>query len=136
MKAIKVDIKKELIDMPKNRGVMNFANVPPINVGLMHEGQLPPSVDMRATETTYVLQRVHNPYSEEKVKHYLVKPDDKEMFTELIEVHRGMIESALAKAKDEGVDEGKLMGIDIGTRKGKRAVWSLPWYKRLFKIKE
>lgn len=134
MKAIKIDIKKEYIDIPKNQPVYRVAELPSMVARMAREGEACPIEPMNISETTYNLQHIHNPDTEPKDKYYLIKQDERELFKEMLEISNSMIKRKMLIEKADGVVEGKEIGIDIGIRRGKRAVWSLPWYKRLFKL--
>ena len=132
MQAIKVDIKRELIDMPNNRPMYVVPDLPSMSARMAREGEMSVHTNMVGTETTYLVRKVYNPHSKTPNKHYLVKSDDNEIFTELLEVSNGLITERVKRESQVLVDEAVIDGIKVGVSRGKREVWAMPWYKRLF----
>ena len=135
MKVIKIDIKREEIEMAKDRSNYFVAEIPAsISARMAREEEACHIDPVSVTKTRYIIRRVFNPHIDNPKKNYLIKPDDNELFTELLEVSEGLISDRVKRESKELIEEAVEDGIKVGISRGKREIWSLSWYKRLFKI--
>ena len=129
MKVEKIDIKKELLDVPDNRDRVDFIEREPLSAYMIKEGEMPPNIEMSASKKTYLIQRVG--HFKKIIKNYLVAIDDRELFNELIQITDDLLNRAVDKKtdfwKDRLVEE-----LDRQKWEIKRQIKKLSWYRRLF----
>jgi len=118
MKAIKIDIKKEVVYMRDLRPY-KVATIP--ELGMATVGSNCKTVIF--TEHTYFPRKVFNKYKDD-FEVYLVKEDENKMFMDLLEVQNDYIKELISKEQEKAYYDG--------IREGKNRIRSLPWYKRLF----
>ena len=131
MRVEKIDITKELIDMPEGRDRMDFLIRKDIKPYILKQGDNPPNFSETAEKKTYIIQSCG--FLRHSVKNYLVPLDDQDLFQDLIEITENMFNRAVEK-KTDYYKELVVNELSYQARQIKKGIKELPWYKRLFKM--
>jgi hypothetical protein len=135
MKVEKIDIKKEVMEIPDNRDRVDFAIREPLRL-VMNEGEMPLDYDMVSGRETYLVQKLSDPFRKE-VRHYLVKVDQRELFNDIIHIQDGLINEkitdAVAKAGRDWLNYDLPKLLEKENRRTRGTIKQMPWYRRLFK---
>lgn len=140
MKAIKIEIDKEYIDLPKDVPILRSVTADGrdlFNPVIAEEGKYPQLGTVTVHETVYKKVQIMNPDSKSrKPEVYFVKTEDDGLFRALVEARDDLIEQKMQKCVSEGYKEGIKEGRDLGKRDGIVTEYNriklLPWYKRIF----
>lgn len=99
MKVEKINITKELLDIPDNQGMMTFLKTNgAVNMGRsLKESSVGGEVE--GVKETWLVQRVRDSYGQ--IKCFLVKVDDKELFGELLEITNSVLKTKIRKALEK-----------------------------------
>ncbi len=130
MQVEKINITKELIDMPEGKDYMEYANIPNFREVMVEE--VTPSM-MASVSYQTEIWRVHEvagPYGKAKRK-YLVKRGEQDLFTDLMEVTKGTLErwkQKIDKQWQRNIEDS----VKTTMRETTEAIRDLPWWKRLF----
>ena len=119
MKAIKIDIKKEIIEI---RDLSPYTVATPQEIGIATACNANANETFRFKEDTYFPRKFYNNFTN-SFEVYLVKQDESNMFKDLLELQNDYIKELISKEEKVYYD---------GIREGKNSIRSLPWYKRLF----
>ncbi len=115
MKVEKINITKELLDIPEKRPILKF-----LKQGnksrLLDENNLP----QMAEEETWIVEKVRDMHGQTKL--YLVKADERELFIELIEITNSVLKTKIRK-ETQAIQEEIFRKIT--------EIKNLPWWKRL-----
>lgn len=126
MKVEKIDITKELMDIPDRQSWIDFAFWNPIDPQFVSDGSIP-SGTMTGRTRRYEVEKVKR-YGETDYVNYLVSVDDRRIFQDLIAIS----DSTFRRA----VDDKTNFYMDWMKREMDQQRWKikgLPWWKRLFK---
>ena len=126
MKVEKMDIKKELIEIPDNRDRIDFCERKPITAYITKENEIPSYVEMTAIKKTYLGRKMT--YENDPPKNYLVAIDDKELFQDLIQITDDLFNWAVEK-KTNFWREKLIEELD----EQKWRIKNLSWWRRLLK---
>lgn len=130
MEVTKVDILKKEIAVRDGTPMYWEAEFDPANIMMRTQGEIPDQVTVK--QNAYQICEVFANDGKGK-RYYAVRLDDRQLFTDLIEVSNGILEAKLAKAREENFWDGERKGYSRGYRGGRELVKSFPWWKRLFK---
>ena len=135
MKVEKIEIKKELLDIPEGRDRMDFAIIPPMVAMSVREGEIL-SDSVTAQKVTYMVEQVWTMV--DGYKNYLVKVDDRKLFQDLVKITQDMVDKQVFE-KTEKLHKDVKLARQQAFEEIKNARWSvsmaikkLPWYTRLF----
>ena len=136
MKVEKIEIKKELMEIPDHQYYVDFAVIPPITaMAFIKEGEVP-TENLTGQKITYQVERVKFPG--EDIRNYLVRMDDKKLFNDLIKITDNILEAAVKEktekyvsqvefTRKQAIEEIRMANYRVATR-----IKKLPWWKRLF----
>jgi hypothetical protein len=137
MKVEKIDIKKEVLDIPRGKEYMDFIERREMSSLMCKDGEIPPYIEMTANKVRYLVQKVFQPrprrengvkpFAEDK--YYLVKIDDRDLFNELLEIRDSLLNELVDKKTNY---YRELIVEELDYQKGR--IKRLPWYKRLFNM--
>ena len=126
MKVEKINITKEIMDIPDNMLFIKIAKQKSF-VAIMKENSDIPNITQTIEEENWMVQRVKDMYGQNKK--YLVKTDDKELFTELLKI----TDSVLNKKIKNGIDNFKKYDLPLLFKEENERIKKLPFWKRLLK---
>jgi hypothetical protein len=95
MKVEKIEIKKELVEIPDGKSWIDFAFWNPIDVRYISDGTVPSGTAVGGNRR-YEVQKVER-IADSTPTHYLVSVDDRRIFQDLIAIS----DSSLSAAVDE-----------------------------------
>lgn len=131
MKVIKVDIKKEFLEIPDRSRVWREVEYPRGTAKLMRIGEEAPPEMITVTETVYEVMQVCEDSKTKELKNYLVKIDDQKMFRELVDISETVVQRRIGEVLEEFrinyLEEKDEIVADTEARLKK-----LAWWKRLF----
>ena len=129
MKIEKINITKEIMDIPDNIPFIKIAKQKN-PIGIMNEKSDIPDVIQTIEEEEWMVQMVKDMYGQ--IKKYLVKSDDKKLFTELIKITDSVLAKKIKKeVMKKGLEE-ELNTQQIVVSERNR-IKNLPFWKRLLK---
>ena len=126
MKIEKINITKEIIDIPDNIPFIKIAKQKSF-VGIMKENSDIPDITQTIEEENWSIQEVKDMYGQ--IKKYLVKSDNRELFTELLKI----TDSVLNKKIKKGIDDFKKYDLPLIFKEENKRIKKLPFWKRLLK---
>ena len=128
MKGIKIDIKKEEIDVPFGD---YYEEQHQRIEAIFKEGEFPTAQDFSAKMFIYRPMKIHNEETGNDTI-YFVHTDDSRLFRDLIHVSEGFIQKLI----DEAINKCKNKFYYFDTPRIENGIKTqikhLPWYKRLF----
>jgi len=127
MKIEKIDIKKELIEIPDGIPYMDFVERPDLSQMVLKDGQIP-TQEISTTRKRYEVQKVHHNY--EGTKNYLVSVDERGLFQDLIKTTDSCLERLVEKRTE--FYQREIENWQYKFESQKEYIKSLPFYKRLF----
>lgn len=136
MKVEKVEIKTEMLDIPDDRGRMDFAVIPPISVAMYRNTGEIPEDNLTAQKVTYEVR--HSRYGRTH-KTFLVKLDDREIFNDLFDISNDTFDKAVLEKTADYQSQVKraqdlaIQGIEEAQWRVTSRIKNLSWWKRLFK---
>lgn len=104
MKAIKIDIKKELIEL--NKPYYDELALKDIDIQTLKDGEVPVFSESIADKIRYEVKKVSN---NGEIKNYLVKLNDREIFNELLEISN----SSLKRNEERFYKKGEIYWIRL-----------------------
>lgn len=125
MKVEKINIKKELLDIPEKRPYVRFFKRDKLSVLVDEEN--PIFNPDRTQEETWFVEKIRDMHGQNKF--YLVKVDERDLFIELISITNSVLKTKIRKA----VDEFKKYDLPWILEDEKENIRNLSWWKRLFK---
>ncbi len=125
MKVEKIDIKREILEIPDGRDRVDFAIRPDLSaLPLLNKGEVPQMYDITSKRETYLIRKVA--YGSKNPKNYAVKIDDRGLFSELTQITNNMLNEAVEKKTDWWRHE---IMKELGEQRWR--IRTLPWWKRL-----
>ena len=127
MKVEKIDIKKEILDIPDNQPIVRFAIRPDLSAILCEEGKVP-SENVTMREEVYEVRKYHKNFGE-KEKMYLVRVDDNHLFNELAQITQDDLEGLEMNWLEKFMSfKAPIIRKDV-----RDSIKGLCWWKRLLK---
>jgi hypothetical protein len=136
MKVCKIGITKTFMDVSPEILEDGYLNEFHYHGQSYYLNQLEDKKWVNPSEIQKVIYGIREIINGGERKYYALKLDDNEIFTELLECSRAMLEEKLNNAReiarDEGYDEGVDCGFLAGRETERKQIQKLPWWKRLF----
>jgi hypothetical protein len=126
MKVEKIDIKKELMEIPDGKQWIDFAFWEPIEARFVNYGDIPRGT-ITGRQGRYEVQKLKHS-TEKEPKYYLVAVDDRRIFQDLVMISDSTFNQAINDKTDYYKD---WMKRELQEQRGR--ILELPWWKRLFK---
>lgn len=127
MKIEKINIKKEIINIPNDIPVITILKQKNSAIEIMNEKDNIYNVTENREDEKWIVQEVKDMYGQ--MKKYLVKSDEQELFTELIKI----TDSVLNKKIKKRIDDFKKYDLPLLFEKENERIKKLPFWKRLLK---
>lgn len=124
MKVEKIEIKKEVLEIPDGQMWVDFAFWKPVDARLVNDGTIPPGTTTGG-QTRYEVRKLKRSYEQIPI-HYLVSVDDRRIFQDLIQITDDDFARAVKEKTDWWAD-----AMDRELREQKWHIRNLPRWKLL-----
>lgn len=121
MKVEKIDITKELMDIPDGKDRMEFVKMPSLSGIVFKEGVTPLSDTITGERMVYSVEQVRE--IGEPIRRYLVKESERKLFEDLVVINNAKLERRDDTIRQQWYDDIR----DTVAR-----IKHLPWWERLF----
>jgi len=121
MRVEKIDITKELMDIPDGKDRMEFVKMPSLSGIVLKEGVTPSSDTITGERMVYSVEQVRE--IGEPIRRYLVKESERKLFEDLVVINNAKLERRDDAIRQQWYDDIR----DTVAR-----IKHLPWWKRLF----